>query len=131
MFNKKVLISDLCDKLTYLDKAEVAKIHKAYLLAAAEVSATHREIGKLAIHAYVNGGGLSDLESILSSSGPQEIMDKLSTLENLGVGKRRMQIFRISDFSWFLPWPVAAPSVSAPVRDLCNQPRLIPGLCEA
>ena len=62
--------------------------NEAYLIAAAEVSATHREIGKLAIHAYVNGGGLSDLESILSSSGPQEIMDKLSTLENLGVGNR-------------------------------------------
>ena len=42
-----------------------------------------------------------------------------------------MQIFRIFDFILVLPWPVAAPSVSAPVRDLCNQPRLIPGLCEA
>jgi cell wall-associated NlpC family hydrolase len=67
---------------------ELNSANEAYLLAAAEVSATHREIGKLAIHAYVNGGGLSDLESILSSSGPQEIMDKLSTLENLGVGNR-------------------------------------------
>ncbi|WP_204246777.1 C40 family peptidase [Candidatus Planktophila limnetica] len=67
---------------------ELNSANESYLVAAAEVSATHREIGKLAIHAYVNGGGLSDLESILSSSGPQEIMDKLSTLENLGVGNR-------------------------------------------
>ena len=61
---------------------------KSYLSAVAEVSATHREIGKLAVHAYINGGGLTDLESILSSSGPQELIDNLSTLENLGVGNK-------------------------------------------
>ncbi|CAB4667753.1 unannotated protein [freshwater metagenome] len=54
----------------------------------AEVSATHREIGKLAAHAYINGGGVADLESILSSSGPQEVIDNLSTLENLGTGNK-------------------------------------------
>lgn len=48
------------------------------------VALTHREIGKLAIHAYTSGGGLSDVESVLSASGPQEIMDRISTLENLG-----------------------------------------------
>jgi cell wall-associated NlpC family hydrolase len=36
----------------------------------------------------MNGGGLTDLESILSSSGPQDLIDNLSTLENLGVGNR-------------------------------------------
>jgi len=34
------------------------------------------------------GGGLTDLESILSSTGPQELIDNLSTLENLGVGNK-------------------------------------------
>ena len=67
---------------------EVNLANEIYLSAVAEVSATHREIGKLAVHAYINGGGLTDLESILSSSGPQELIDNLSTLENLGVGNK-------------------------------------------
>ena len=67
---------------------ELNLANESYLLAAAEVSATHREIGKLAVHAYMGGGGIADLESILSSSGPQEIIDNLSTLENLGVGNK-------------------------------------------
>ena len=58
---------------------------KAYNEAAASVAYTHREIGKLAIHAYTSGGGVSDLEAVLSASGPQDMMDRLSTIENLGV----------------------------------------------
>ncbi len=56
--------------------------------AAAAVAFTHREIGKLAIHAYTSGGGLSDLEAVLSASGPQEMIDRISTLENLGAGNK-------------------------------------------
>ena len=67
---------------------ELNSASESYSKAAAEVSTTHREIGKLAIHAYMNGGGLTDLESILSSSGPQELIDNLSTLENLGAGNK-------------------------------------------
>ncbi len=67
---------------------ELNSANEMYLTAVSEVSATHREIGKLAIHAYMNGGGLTDLESILSSSGPQDLIDNLSALENLGVGNR-------------------------------------------
>lgn len=55
-----------------------------YQEAAAAVASTHREIGKLAVNAYTSGGGLSDLESVLSASGPQEMIDRISTLENLG-----------------------------------------------
>ena len=58
---------------------------KAYDEAAASVAYTHREIGKLAIHAYTSGGGVSDLEAVLSASGPQDMMDRLTTIENLGV----------------------------------------------
>lgn len=58
---------------------------KAYEEAAASVVFTHREIGKLAIHAYTAGGGVSDLEAVLSASGPQDMIDRLSTIENLGV----------------------------------------------
>lgn len=61
---------------------------QASLKASAAVNETHREIGRLAINAYVSGGGLSDLEAILSSSGPQEMVDRLSTLENLGSGNK-------------------------------------------
>ncbi len=59
-----------------------------YQEAAASVLFTHREIGKLAIHAYTSGGGLSDLEAVLSSSGPQEMIDRISTLDNLGSGNK-------------------------------------------
>lgn len=55
-----------------------------YQAAVKAVVFTHREIGKLAINAYTSGGGLSDLESVLSANGPQEIIDRISTLENLG-----------------------------------------------
>ena len=58
---------------------------KAYDEAAASVAYTHREIGKLAVHAYTSGGGVSDLESVLSANGPQDMIDRLSTIENLGV----------------------------------------------
>jgi len=67
---------------------ELNSANASYLSAVAEVSATHREIGKLAVHAYINGGGIADLESILSSQGPQEVIDNLSTLENLGSGNK-------------------------------------------
>lgn len=59
-----------------------------YTAAAQEVSSTHREIGRLAVNAYISGGGLTDIEVVVSSKGPQEMMDRLSTLENLGIGNR-------------------------------------------
>ena len=52
--------------------------------ASASVAFTHREVGKLAAYAYTSGGGLSDLESVLNSKGPQELIDRLSTLDTLG-----------------------------------------------
>lgn len=65
---------------TSLQKAETH-----YQEAVVAVASTNNEIGKLAINAYTSGGGLSDLEAVLSANGPQEMMDRLSTLENLGV----------------------------------------------
>jgi len=59
---------------------------KTYVEASAAVSLTHRQIGKLAVNAYVSGSGFTDLEAILDANGPQEMMDRLSTLENLGAG---------------------------------------------
>lgn len=71
---------------------------RKYEEAAASVAFTHREIGKLAIHAYTSGGGLSDLEAVLSASGPQEMIDRISTLENLGAGnKTALTRFKVAE----------------------------------
>jgi cell wall-associated NlpC family hydrolase len=51
---------------------------------AAEVSEAHRSIGKMAANAYIMGGSLTDIQPLLSASGPQEIVDQLSTLNTLG-----------------------------------------------
>lgn len=72
-------------------KAELAKSTKRAVLvakyassASAVVTATHREIGKLAVNAFIDGGGFTDFEAVLSSNGPQDLVDRLSTLDNLG-----------------------------------------------
>ena len=57
---------------------------KIYEEAVASVAYTHREIGKLAVHAYRTGGGLTDIEMLLDARGPQELVDRISTLDNLG-----------------------------------------------
>ncbi|MBC7462992.1 MAG: C40 family peptidase [Actinobacteria bacterium] len=51
---------------------------------AQSVSAAHRTIGRLASNAYIMGGGLTDIEPLLSSNGPQDLVDRLSTLTTLG-----------------------------------------------
>lgn len=63
-------------------KAEIAMKH---LQAAQEsVSAGKRTIGKLAVNAYVMGGGFTDLDSILHADGPQDLADRLNALDALG-----------------------------------------------
>ncbi len=61
---------------------------KIYEEAVASVAFTHREIGKLAIHAYRTGGGLTDVEMLLDARGPQELIDRISTLDNLGAANK-------------------------------------------
>ncbi len=53
-------------------------------LTADAVAAAHRTIGKLAANAYIMGGGLTDIEPLLSSNGPQDLADRLSILGTLG-----------------------------------------------
>ncbi|MFM6940418.1 MAG: NlpC/P60 family protein [Candidatus Planktophila sp.] len=48
------------------------------------VQEAHKTIGKMASNAYIMGGSLSDIQPLLSASGPQEIVDQLSTLNTLG-----------------------------------------------
>lgn len=52
--------------------------------AAIAVESAHRVIGKLAVNAYIMGGGLTDIEPLLSSNGPQDLVDQLSNLNTLG-----------------------------------------------
>ena len=75
------------NELLIAKKAAVSAA-KVYSEASASVSETHRQIGKLAVSAYVAGSGFTDLEALLSASGPQEMMDRISTLENLGLGNK-------------------------------------------
>lgn len=49
-----------------------------------DVDSARRTIGKLATNAYIMGGGLSDIEPLLSSNGPQDLVDRLSILSTLG-----------------------------------------------
>lgn len=51
---------------------------------AAAVEEAHRVIGKLAANAYILGGSMSDIQPLLSSNGPQDLVDQLSTLNTLG-----------------------------------------------
>jgi cell wall-associated NlpC family hydrolase len=86
-------MSELAIANTSLKKAEAH-----YQDAVAAVVTTNAEIGKLAINAYTSGGGLSDLEAVLSANGPQEMIDRISSLENLGVkNKTALQRFKAAE----------------------------------
>jgi len=63
-------------------KAEIALNHLQ--AAQASVSSGKRTIGKLAVNAYVMGGGFTDLDSLLHADGPQDLADKLNALDALG-----------------------------------------------
>jgi cell wall-associated NlpC family hydrolase len=51
---------------------------------AEEVALAHRTIGKLAADAYIMGGTFSDIEPLLSSNGPQDLIDRITILQSLG-----------------------------------------------
>jgi cell wall-associated NlpC family hydrolase len=63
-------------------KAEIAMNHLQ--AAQASVSSGKRTIGKLAVNAYVMGGGFTDLDSLLHADGPQDLADRLNALDALG-----------------------------------------------
>jgi cell wall-associated NlpC family hydrolase len=63
-------------------KAEIALNHLQ--AAQASVSSGKRTIGKLAVNAYVMGGGFTDLDSLLHADGPQDLADRLNALDALG-----------------------------------------------
>jgi len=51
---------------------------------AASVAEAHKTIGRLAANAYILGGNMSDIAPLLSSNGPQDLIDQISTLGTLG-----------------------------------------------
>ena len=64
-------------------KKEQAAINKSNLAQGAVVaSKTH--IGKVAANAYMMGSGFADFDSLLHADGPQDLMDRLSTLDAVG-----------------------------------------------
>ena len=66
-------------------KTKQAEIAMAHLqVAQASVSTGKRTIGKLALNAYVMGGGFTDLDSVLNADGPQDLADRLNALDALG-----------------------------------------------
>jgi len=68
----------------------------AHTAALEGVSETHDEIGNLARNAYMSGGGMSNFESVLNADGPQEIIDRLSALNNLGA-RNKTVLFRYKE----------------------------------
>ncbi len=62
--------------------ANAAAAHAAETALA--VADAHKTIGKMAANAYILGGSLSDIQPLLSSNGPQDLVDQLSTLNTLG-----------------------------------------------
>jgi len=65
-------------------KARAAAAHAVEAQAA--VAAANRTIGQTASSAYKMGNGFSNLNSVLSANGPQDMVDRLSTLNKIGVG---------------------------------------------
>jgi cell wall-associated NlpC family hydrolase len=86
-----ISVADAARRKYEAAKAELARATKeadaaaaAYKEAISQVKAAHDDIGRLATNAYVMGGGFTDLDSILQADGPQDLMDRLSTLDSLG-----------------------------------------------
>ncbi len=64
------------------EQARVAAAHAA--LTAAAVAEQNRQIGRMAQNAYIMGSGFTDIESVLHSNGPQDLIDRLNTLNQIG-----------------------------------------------
>lgn len=70
------------DLTVAIQQANVAAAH--YAIAQASVNQANKTIGRMAQNAYIMGTGFTDLESVLHATGPQDLMDRLSTLNSLG-----------------------------------------------
>ena len=62
--------------------AHAAAVHAQKTQAA--VFAANQTIGRMASNAYKMGGDFTNINSVLNANGPQDLIDRLSTLNNLG-----------------------------------------------
>jgi len=62
--------------------AHAAAVHAQKTQAA--VLAANQTIGRMASNAYKMGGDFTNINSVLNANGPQDLIDRLSTLNNLG-----------------------------------------------
>jgi len=62
--------------------AHAAAVHARKTQAA--VLAANQTIGRMASNAYKMGGDFTNINSLLNANGPQDLIDRLSTLNNLG-----------------------------------------------
>ena len=62
--------------------AKAAAVHAQKTQAA--VLAANQTIGRMASNAYKMGGDFTNINSVLNANGPQDLIDRLSTLNNLG-----------------------------------------------
>ena len=54
------------------------------LLTQSAVMEANKTIGRMATNAYIMGGGFTTLNSVLESNGPQDLIDRLSVLDQVG-----------------------------------------------
>jgi len=62
--------------------ANAAAVHA--MKTQAEVSKANAVIGKMAANAYKLGGDFTNINSLLSANGPQDLIDQLTTLDKIG-----------------------------------------------
>ena len=63
-------------------QANTAAAHAA--LTAVAVVEANKTIGRMASNAYINGGGFTSLNSVLEANGPQDLIDRLGMLNQVG-----------------------------------------------
>ena len=64
------------------NQAHMATAHA--VLTQVAVSEANKTIGRMASSAYINGGGFTTLNSVLEANGPQDLLDRLSILNQVG-----------------------------------------------
>jgi len=83
-------------------QSNLATAHAA--LTQVAVAEANRTIGRMASNAYIMGGGFTTLNSVLESNGPQDLVDRLSILNQVGATdsvalahyKRAFQIAKVA-----------------------------------
>ena len=63
-------------------QSNLATAHAA--LTQVAVAEANRTIGRMAANAYIMGGGFTTLNTVLESNGPQDLVDRLSILDQVG-----------------------------------------------